>query len=238
MSEVTSSENNSIMSENNSFDDISNPNSIESPPPPQSNVRRLSNTYSSTASSSSPPPSHNALLTDSSHELTSLPIFSSSQTNMATTFVNDPELSGLLTRKKPKFTPQAPKCAKCAKNVYMAEELRAANKTFHKLCFKCTLCNKLLEPNILTEHQGDLFCKNCYGKKFGPKGENICINCWSSNWNFGKNLKKIYSKWSNLTGSLWGRCYMGKKVCVIVVITNDPLFPRLWFTLCLNHLAQ
>lgn len=174
MSEVTSSENNSIMSENNSFEDISNQNSIESPPPPsssnQSNVRRLSNTFNSTtSSSSSPQASHNNLLTDSSHELTSLPIFSSSQTNMAT-FVNDPELSGLLTRKNPKFTPQAPKCAKCAKNVYMAEELRAANKTFHKLCFKCTLCNKLLEPNILTEHQGDLFCKNCYGKKFGPKG--------------------------------------------------------------------
>ena len=178
MSEVTSSENNSIMSENNSFDEISNPNSIDSPPPPthsQSNVRRLSNTFNS-----------NHLTSDSSHELISLPIFSSSQTNImtstthatnaptpttTTTFAHDPELSGLLTRKNPKFTPQAPKCAKCAKNVYMAEELRAANKTFHKLCFKCTLCNKLLEPNILTEHQGDLFCKNCYGKKFGPKGK-------------------------------------------------------------------
>ena len=157
MSEVTSSENNSIMSENNSFDEISNPNSIESPP--QSNVRRLSNNFTSGAS-----------LTDSSHELTSLPIFSSSQTNV---FSNDPELSGLLMRKNPKFTPQAPKCAKCNKNVYMAEELRAANKTFHKLCFKCTLCSKLLEPNILTEHQGDLFCKNCYGKKFGPKGNKL-----------------------------------------------------------------
>jgi len=182
MSEVTSSENNSIMSENNSFDEMSNPNSIDSPPPPppppsQLNVRRLSNTFNS-----------NHLTSDSSHELISLPIFSSSQTNMTqatiqatattpTTFAHDPELSGLLTRKNPKFTPQAPKCAKCAKNVYMAEELRAANKTFHKLCFKCTLCNKLLEPNILTEHQGDLFCKNCYGKKFGPKGKTASPTC-------------------------------------------------------------
>ena len=82
----------------------------------------------------------------------------------------DPELSELLTRKQPKFVPQAPKCAKCEKSVYKAEEIRAANKYFHKLCFKCTLCNKLLEPNILTEHQGDLFCRSCYGKKFGPKG--------------------------------------------------------------------
>ena len=82
----------------------------------------------------------------------------------------DPDLCDLLTRKQPKFMPKAPKCAKCEKNVYKAEELRAANKTFHKLCFKCTLCNKLLETNILTEHQGDLFCRNCYAKSFGPKG--------------------------------------------------------------------
>lgn len=84
--------------------------------------------------------------------------------------VGDSELSELLTRRQPKFTITAPKCAKCDKSVYKAEETRAANKTYHKLCFKCYNCNKLLEPNILTEHQGDLYCKNCYGKKFGPKG--------------------------------------------------------------------
>lgn len=76
-------------------------------------------------------------------------------------------------RKQPKFAPQAPKCATCNKNVYKAEEIRAANKTFHKLCFKCTACNKLLQPNILTEHSGDLFCKNCYAKNFGPKGYGV-----------------------------------------------------------------
>lgn len=82
----------------------------------------------------------------------------------------DPELSELLTRKQPKVVPSAPKCSKCDKSVYKAEEIRAAGKTFHKLCFKCTACNKLLEPNIITEHAGDLYCRNCYGKKFGPKG--------------------------------------------------------------------
>lgn len=82
----------------------------------------------------------------------------------------DPELNDLLTRKAPKFKPQAPKCAKCQKSVYAAEEVRAANKTFHKLCFKCTSCNKLLETNILTEHQGDLYCRSCYAKNYGPKG--------------------------------------------------------------------
>ena len=82
----------------------------------------------------------------------------------------DPELNDLLTRRAPKFKPQAPKCAKCQKSVYAAEEVRAANKTFHKLCFKCTSCNKLLETNILTEHQGDLYCRSCYAKNYGPKG--------------------------------------------------------------------
>lgn len=27
-----------------------------------------------------------------------------------------------------------------------------------------------MEPKILTEHQGELFCKSCYGRLFGPKG--------------------------------------------------------------------
>lgn len=82
----------------------------------------------------------------------------------------DPELSVLLTRKQPKVIPSAPKCSKCNKSVYAAEETRAANQIFHKLCFKCTSCNKLLQPNLITEHAGDLYCKSCYAKQFGPKG--------------------------------------------------------------------
>jgi hypothetical protein len=82
----------------------------------------------------------------------------------------DQDLNILLTRKQPKVIPSAPKCAKCNKSVYAAEETRAANQIFHKLCFKCTSCNKLLQPNLITEHAGDLYCKSCYGKQFGPKG--------------------------------------------------------------------
>ena len=95
-------------------------------------------------------------------------------TTKSTTIVQNPifdaELVDLLTRKKTVIQTQAPKCAKCEKSVYKAEEIRAANKTFHNLCFKCTTCNKLLEAKILSEHHGDLYCKNCYGKNFGPKG--------------------------------------------------------------------
>ena len=31
-------------------------------------------------------------------------------------------------------------------------------------------CNKLLDSGSVTEHDGDAFCKPCYGKLFGPKG--------------------------------------------------------------------
>ena len=82
----------------------------------------------------------------------------------------DSELSSLLTRKQPRFAPQAPKCDKCQTSVYKAEEIRAANKIFHKLCFKCTGCGKLLETSKITDHQGDLYCRMCYTRHFGPKG--------------------------------------------------------------------
>ncbi|CAF0980048.1 unnamed protein product [Brachionus calyciflorus] len=165
-------ENNSTFSENTSFEINTNSNQQAesfslSSPSSQQYSDELQSSFSS-ANLNSPPP-------QISPELSSLPIMNSNvsvKTNVMEyrRLVGDSELSELLTRKQPKFTITAPKCAKCDKTVYKAEETRAANKTYHKLCFKCYNCNKLLEPNILTEHQGDLFCKNCYGKKFGPKG--------------------------------------------------------------------
>lgn len=31
-------------------------------------------------------------------------------------------------------------------------------------------CKRRLDSNNLTEHDGEVYCKNCYGKLFGPKG--------------------------------------------------------------------
>ncbi|XP_011699156.1 PREDICTED: muscle LIM protein 1-like [Wasmannia auropunctata] len=63
-----------------------------------------------------------------------------------------------------------PKCPKCGKSVYAAEERVAGGLKWHKTCFKCGLCGKPLDSTNCTEHEGELFCKVCHGRKFGPKG--------------------------------------------------------------------
>uniref|UniRef100_F1LFV0 Cysteine-rich protein 1 n=1 Tax=Ascaris suum TaxID=6253 RepID=F1LFV0_ASCSU len=63
-----------------------------------------------------------------------------------------------------------PKCPKCGKSVYAAEEMVAGGYKFHKFCFKCSLCNKLLDSCTVAEHGSELFCKQCHGRKYGPKG--------------------------------------------------------------------
>ncbi len=62
------------------------------------------------------------------------------------------------------------KCPKCTKSVYAAEQILAAGSGWHKMCFTCGLCKKMLEPTTLAAHEGQIFCKTCYGRKYGPKG--------------------------------------------------------------------
>ncbi|XP_054261366.1 muscle LIM protein Mlp84B isoform X2 [Macrosteles quadrilineatus] len=63
-----------------------------------------------------------------------------------------------------------PKCPKCGKSVYAAEERVAGGLKWHKMCFKCGLCGKFLDSTNCSEHEGELFCKNCHARKYGPKG--------------------------------------------------------------------
>ncbi|XP_044730697.1 muscle LIM protein 1 isoform X2 [Chrysoperla carnea] len=63
-----------------------------------------------------------------------------------------------------------PKCPKCGKSVYAAEERVAGGLKWHKMCFKCGLCSKLLDSTNCSEHEGELFCKVCHARKYGPKG--------------------------------------------------------------------
>jgi hypothetical protein len=32
------------------------------------------------------------------------------------------------------------------------------------------MCNKLLDSTNCAEHEGELFCKTCHARKYGPKG--------------------------------------------------------------------
>lgn len=59
---------------------------------------------------------------------------------------------------------------RCAKNVYFAERVSALGKDYHKLCLKCTACNKLLAAGNVLEHAEQPYCKGCYGSLIGPKG--------------------------------------------------------------------
>jgi len=62
------------------------------------------------------------------------------------------------------------KCGRCGKSVYHAERALGGGQIWHKACFKCSECRKGLDSDTLTERDKDIYCKGCYGKKFGPKG--------------------------------------------------------------------
>ncbi|XP_043195230.1 muscle LIM protein 1-like [Amphibalanus amphitrite] len=65
---------------------------------------------------------------------------------------------------------ETPKCPACDKSVYAAEERVAGGYKYHKTCFKCSMCNKALDSTNCSEHEKVLFCKQCHGRKYGPKG--------------------------------------------------------------------
>ncbi|KAI0978222.1 hypothetical protein GJ496_005602 [Pomphorhynchus laevis] len=64
-------------------------------------------------------------------------------------------------------------CPRCRKKVFMAEKVMAAGQAFHKLCFICGICSSSLNSgNYCDNSKGEIFCKACYTKNFGPVG--IC----------------------------------------------------------------
>ncbi|GAB5354141.1 hypothetical protein AAMO2058_000094400 [Amorphochlora amoebiformis] len=72
-------------------------------------------------------------------------------------------------RDMPKFG-GAPKCPRCLKSVYKAEEVLANGKKWHKACFVCAGCRKGLSSSNACDGKGEIWCRGCYGKNFGPKG--------------------------------------------------------------------
>ncbi|KAJ6524502.1 hypothetical protein B0H19DRAFT_1200044 [Mycena capillaripes] len=65
-----------------------------------------------------------------------------------------------------------PMCARCAKSVFFAEQVKAVGKIYHKGCLRCTECNTLLDSNRLRDHDGVPLCARCHTKLHGPQGLN------------------------------------------------------------------
>jgi len=62
------------------------------------------------------------------------------------------------------------KCPTCGKTVYFAERVTALNKDFHKACFRCFHCKKSLAPGNVSDRDGNIYCRQCYGSLFTQAG--------------------------------------------------------------------
>ena len=77
------------------------------------------------------------------------------------------------------------RCPRCNQAVFHAESIPAAGKQWHKTCYRCGmflyinyyvyclstgLCKKMLEAMTMAEHEGNVYCKQCYARKFGIRG--------------------------------------------------------------------
>ncbi|KAF5392092.1 hypothetical protein D9757_003357 [Collybiopsis confluens] len=80
-----------------------------------------------------------------------------------------------------------PKCPRCDKAVYLAEQaigpgrrvsasvsifIRSSslsNQLYHKPCLACTTCGKRLDSLSLLEHDQQPYCKSCHVKNFGTR---------------------------------------------------------------------
>jgi len=61
-----------------------------------------------------------------------------------------------------KFGGGSLKCAGCGKTVYAVEKLVMFNKTYHKWCFKCSVCGASLNMNNYSASGGQIYCKPHY----------------------------------------------------------------------------
>ena len=62
-------------------------------------------------------------------------------------------------------------CPRCGGAVFKAEEIKSKQKSYHKKCASCLACAKQLDHNNVYEGTDkEIYCKNCYGRKFAPAG--------------------------------------------------------------------
>jgi len=64
-----------------------------------------------------------------------------------------------------------PKCDVCGKTAYPLESVTANEKTYHKLCFKCSICQTTLSLKNFKGFEGKIYCLTHTPKvKAGPIG--------------------------------------------------------------------
>lgn len=62
-------------------------------------------------------------------------------------------------------------CLRCGFPVYAAEQMISKDRIWHKRCFSCVECRKSLDSTNLNDGpDGEIYCRACYGRNFGPKG--------------------------------------------------------------------
>jgi len=92
-------------------------------------------------------------------------------------------------------------CKICGKEPYLVEKLVAEKSWWHKNCFRCAQCNKILTLDTYASHQGVIYCKPHHKDLFKPKAvtkdsveeimkKNIDFSCYNED-NIDGNSKSI-----------------------------------------------
>ena len=62
-------------------------------------------------------------------------------------------------------------CPRCGARVYKTEEFCSGGQSYHRGCAKCATCARQLDFNSVYDGADkDIYCKGCYGRKFGTAG--------------------------------------------------------------------
>lgn len=61
-------------------------------------------------------------------------------------------------------------CARCEKRVYQLEKITANGMTYHKACFKCSHCQRILSLGNFASLNSSVYCKPHFLELFKQKG--------------------------------------------------------------------
>jgi hypothetical protein len=67
----------------------------------------------------------------------------------------------------------APECAQCLKIISVEESIIANEKTYHRDCFRCFQCNKLIDDSKFHIQNCKPCCIQCFNQYFAPE----CAQC-------------------------------------------------------------